>query len=174
MLISESYKQLNQRLHEEDPTYGSSGAKIAKKVAMYCRDLNTVDILDYGCGKKALERALGIQIQNYDPCIPGLDEPPKPADIVVCGDVLEHIEPECLDEVLKDIHRVTKQVAILLIANRPALRSLPDGRNAHLIQEGPEWWLPKLWSHGFRLVEFKDVRKQGHEIAFVVIVDREN
>jgi hypothetical protein len=21
---------------------------------------------------------------------------------------------------------------------------LPDGRNAHLIQEPPEWWLPKL------------------------------
>lgn len=174
MLISEPYRQLNQRMHEEDPCYGSSGQKMARRVAMACRDLNTADILDYGCGKRGLEQALGFPIKNYDPCIPGLDKPPVPADVVVCGDVLEHIEPDCLDEVLKDIYRVTRQIAILLIANRPALKALPDGRNAHLIQEGPQWWLAKLWGHGFRILEFKSLRNQGCEIAFVVLVDKES
>ena len=172
MLLSESYRALNAKLHE-DPTYGTSGHKLAREVVNACNAFRTKDLLDYGCGKRGLEAALGFPIQNYDPCIEGLDSPPKPADIVVCGDVLEHIEPECLDAVLADIFRLTKKCALLLIANRPALRALPDGRNAHLIQEGPQWWLPKLWAHGFRLITFRDARNQGHSIAFTVVLDKE-
>jgi len=106
--------------------------------------LNTRDILDYGCGQRTLEQALGFPIRNYDPAIPGLDTPPEPADLVVCTDVLEHIEPECLDDVLDDLRRVTRKVGFFVIANRPAKKILPDGRNAHLIQEGIDWWRPRI------------------------------
>jgi hypothetical protein len=59
-------------------------------------------------------------------------------------DVLEHIEPDCLDDVLDDLKRVTKGIGFFTVACGPAAKVLPDGRNAHLIQEPPEWWLPKL------------------------------
>ena len=82
--------------------------------------------------------------QDYDPAIPGKDAPPGPADLVVCTDVLEHVEPEHLDAVLDDLQRLAKKSLFLLIATRPASKALPDGRNAHLTIEPPKWWIPKL------------------------------
>jgi 2-polyprenyl-3-methyl-5-hydroxy-6-metoxy-1,4-benzoquinol methylase len=118
-----------------------------------CDEYGTKDVLDYGCGKRTLETALGFEIANYDPCIPGLDSPPKAHDIVVCTDVLEHIEPECLDAVLSDIRRCTKRVAFLLIATRPAKKFLADGRNAHLIQKDEKWWSERLAQAGFEITK---------------------
>lgn len=142
-LISETYRELNRKLHELS-YYGVSGRLYADRVKDLSRRLQTTDILDYGCGKRTLEATLGFPIKNYDPCIAGLDSQPQPADIVACIDVLEHIEPDHLDNVLDDLKRVTKQVAFLYVATRPAKKFLPDGRNAHLIQESVWWWLPKL------------------------------
>ncbi|HEX7560392.1 MAG TPA: methyltransferase domain-containing protein [Usitatibacter sp.] len=143
MKITPQYRELNRTLHF-GAFYGISGAHWAKSVASICKTIGSRDVLDYGCGQRTLEKALGFPIRNYDPCIDGLEATPAPADLVVCTDVLEHIEPECLDEVLDDLRRVTRRFGFLVIASRPALKNLPDGRNAHLIQEGEEWWLPKI------------------------------
>lgn len=170
--ITEEYREINRKLHK-DPVYGSSGHVLAKDVLIACKQYQTLDVLDYGCGKRGLEGALGFSIQNYDPCIEGFDAPPQPADIVACGDVLEHIEPECLDAVLADLYRLTKKCLVINVATRPARKILPDGRNAHLIQEGPSWWLPKLWGAGFRIITFRDGRNQGVSIAFTAVLDKE-
>jgi hypothetical protein len=143
MKITPEYVDLNRQLHSEG-LYGISGWRWVKTVASICETIQTRDVLDYGCGQRTLEKGLGFAIRNYDPCIEGLDAPPTPADLVVCTDVLEHIEPDCLDEVLDDLRRVTRRFGFFVIATRPALKTLPDGRNAHLIQEGEEWWLPKI------------------------------
>ena len=86
----------------------------------------------------------GLSISVYDPCIEGLDLIPEPADIVVCTDVLEHIEPNCLDNVLDELKRVTKKVIFLAISTRRARKSYSDGQNCHLIVEEQDWWRPKL------------------------------
>lgn len=142
MLITPAYVEQNQQLFKVEPDYGTSGKTWAK----YVRSLapNPRSILDYGCGRRTLEQALGFPIQNYDPCIKGFEDPPDPADMVVCTDVLEHIEPECLDAVLNDLKRVTRKKGFFVIATRRAAKTLADGRNAHLIVQPPEWWLPKL------------------------------
>lgn len=163
MKITPGYLELNRQLHAGG-SYGLGGQRWAETVQNVCRTAGSRDVLDYGCGQRTLEKSLGFPIRNYDPCIAGLDAPPAPADVVVCTDVLEHIEPECLDEVLDDLQRVVRKVAFLVIANRPAKKTLPDGRNAHLIQEGPEWWLPKLRSR-FRVMY---VREMAGEVAIVV------
>lgn len=170
--LTESYRQLNAQLLTEDPSFATSGHRWAKKTAALMQEFNTTDVLDYGCGRRTLEETLGVPIRNYDPCIPGLDTPPEPADIVVCGDVMEHIEPECLQDVLGDLYRLSKIALLVVVATRPALRVLPDGRNAHLIQEKADWWLPKFWATGFRLAKFQDVRNQGHSIAFAAVMDK--
>lgn len=163
MLISEAYKEQNKQLHSTT-NYGAGGYRWASSVAELCGKLGSQDVLDYGCGKKTLERALGFEIRNYDPCIEGLDAAPLPARVVVCTDVLEHIEPDHLDDVLDDLERVVLDYGFFVIANRAAKKTLPDGRNAHLIQEGPRWWLPKLCQR-FEIVQ---VTNLGHE--FVVLV----
>ena len=65
--------------------------------------------------------------------------------MVACIDVLEHIEPAYLTGVLDDLKRLTEGVAFLSIHTGPAVKVLSDGRNAHLIQQPMEWWLPQIW-----------------------------
>jgi hypothetical protein len=89
---------------------------------------------------------------------------PDPADIVACTDVLEHIEPECLEDVLADLRRVTKKMGFFTIATRPAKKFLSDGRNAHLIQQDARWWLEKLWAK-FHVQQFNDL---GGELLVIV------
>lgn len=166
MLISEAYRDLNAKLHDANPQYGVSGARWADEVMALCAQVNSTDILDYGCGKRTLAKQLPIKyvVTNYDPAIPEYSQIPKPHDIVVCTDVLEHIEPEYLDAVLDDIKRVTRKVAFLVVATRPAKKILDDGRNAHLIQQDYRWWLPKLLDR-FELVNFGQM--QGEFLALV-------
>lgn len=145
MLISESYREQNRLLHEGNEGYGTSGAKWADLVRQISSS-GRMAILDYGCGKQTLKAALGpaYRVAGYDPCLPGLDQPPEPHPVVVCSDVLEHIEPECLDAVLADLARVTQELLLVVVHTGPARKTLPDGRNAHLIQEGAAFWLNRL------------------------------
>lgn len=144
-LISDEYRELNRELHARNPHYGVSGVKWAGRVAEIAKWLNASSVLDYGCGKGTLGAAIShLLVMGYDPAIEGLDAVPDPADLVVCGDVLEHVEPECLDAVLDDLVRCTIKGIFLTVATRPAKKTLADGRNAHLIQQSVEWWLPKI------------------------------
>ena len=160
MLISSEYAALNAALHESDPTYGISGHKWAEHVHELAIKSEATTLLDYGCGRgtlrdfllqkhKAAFEVVPYEIIEYDPAIPGKTEKPLRADVVVCGDVLEHVEPVCLYPVLDDLKSIARKAVFLLVATRPARKHLADGRNAHLIIEPSDWWVPKLilrWS----------------------------
>ena len=164
MLISEDYRQQNRTLHETNPNYGTSGRKYVGIVREMSEGLQTADILDYGCGKGTLKEALGFDIREYDPAIPGKDQAPQPADIVVCTDVLEHIEPECIDDLLSDLARLTKRVAFVTVAVVPAKKHLPDGRNAHILLKPVDWWMREFDKHFMWL----SLRNEGHSfIAYL-------
>ena len=133
-------------------------------VADIVRDAGAESILDYGCGKGTFKASFADLktrsiIREYDPAIPGKDAPPASADVVVCTDVLEHIEPECLEAVLDDLRRLTLKIAVLNIATRAAAKVLPDGRNAHLIVEPYTWWLPRLWER-WSIVSFNNLGRE--------------
>lgn len=110
-------------------------------------------VLDYGCGRKmGLTKTLNVKhritYQGYDPGS-GLDElmtAPIPAQLVCCIDVLEHIEPDHLDGVLDHLQKLTEVVGFFTFHTGPAVKTLPDGRNAHLTQQPIEWWLSKMQS----------------------------
>ena len=68
-----------------------------------------------------------------------------------------------LDNVLDDLKRVTIGVGVFTVHTGPAIKFLTDGRNAHLIQQPPSWWLPKFMSR-FDLVPFSRM-SQGFWIA---------
>lgn len=139
--FSPEYAKLQSEFHQQRPDYGISGHKYADNIAQLAKNLNTRDILDYGCGKCTLQKALPFPIQNYDPFILEHAQRPLPADLVVCTDVMEHIEPDYVQNVIQDLHSLTKRAAFFQIATRPASKQLPDGRNAHLIQKDSGWWL---------------------------------
>lgn len=168
-MISDSYKAEQQRLHAANPLYGVASVEFAPKVSHLINVMGISEVLDYGAGKGRLGQSLDVNhpvtVTLYDPGIPGIDEPPEPKDLVCCIDVLEHIEPEYLDAVLDDLKRVTKKVGFFTIHTGPAVKVLSDGRNAHLTQQGPEWWLPKIMER-FDLHAYNRVSQTG----FLVIV----
>lgn len=143
-LISVEYAALNAELHRLKPSYGRSGDRYASVVLTLAARLETRSVLDYGAGKGSLAKALPFPIQEYDPAIPEKSARPQPADLVVCTDVLEHVEPERLPVVLTDLRRVTRQLLFCVVPMGPAQKSLPDGRNAHLIQQHAAWWCTSI------------------------------
>jgi 2-polyprenyl-3-methyl-5-hydroxy-6-metoxy-1,4-benzoquinol methylase len=142
MLITEEYRKQNEQLHD-NPEYGARNAgRWVKPVTDLCREYESFDVLDYGCGKGNLSRSLTkYPVKNYDPAMPEFATPPTPAEIVVCTDVMEHVEPECLAEVIDHLYKLTGRVLLVNIALRPARKTLPDGRNAHLNVQNLEYWI---------------------------------
>ena len=143
-LISNDYRKLNENLHNKNLTYGTSGHKYVEQILSLSNKLKTRDILDYGCGKCTLGNNLPFTIKLYDPAIRCFSGEPESADIVACTDVMEHIEPDLLDNVLQHIQSKTKKIAFFVISTRPAQKTLDDGRNAHLIVENSLFWFSKL------------------------------
>lgn len=165
VLISDEMRKLNQQLHEENPYYGVGGSKYADVVIKIKEEAPQIQsVLDYGCGKGFLQKALPFAIFEYDPAIPGKDEPPRPADLVICTDVLEHIEPDKLKHVLEDLRRVTKDAGFFVIHLGAAKKTYPDGRNAHLIQNPAEWWVAKLKKY----FDVNKATQNGMELHVVV------
>lgn len=156
-LISPAYLETQRTLHATPRGYGAKGHKWASTVAYLQQTFRAESILDYGCGGGGLMTALQYhlrlpaRIEEYDPAIAGKDALPRPADLVICTDVLEHIEPNRLMTVLDHLRSLTQTAAFLVIALDPANKTLSDGRNAHLIQESPEWWSERVRAAGFRL-----------------------
>lgn len=149
MLISDEYRQMQTELHAAG-NYGTAALSLGDKVSALIDGLQINSLLDYGCGSKrsllkVLEVDHDVVYQGYDPAVAGAQKK-SPADLVTCIDVLEHIEPELLDNVLDDLQSLSPGWAFFTIHTGPAAKILSDGRNAHLIQEPPAWWLPKLMS----------------------------
>jgi hypothetical protein len=163
-LISTTYCSMNRQLHHDNLAYGVGGGKHAPHVLKLAAAIKTTAILDYGCGKGYLAKEIPFPIWEYDPAIPSKAESPRPADLVVCTDVLEHIEPDRLPYVLADLRRCVKQVGYFTIHTGPAQKTLPDGRNTHLIQRGEDWWRKRLC----QFFTIGKIIKQGPELLVIV------
>jgi 2-polyprenyl-3-methyl-5-hydroxy-6-metoxy-1,4-benzoquinol methylase len=163
-LISTALRALNARLHRDNLAYGVGGGKHAPAILNLSIALKTTSILDYGCGKGYLAKALPFPIWEYDPAIPGKDACPRPADIVVCTDVLEHVEDGKVQYVLKDISRCLRRVGYLVIHLGPASKTYADGRNTHLTQRGQTWWEGKL----AKFFHVATVIRRGPELHVVI------
>lgn len=133
MKFTETHRLEQERLHM-DPDYGVSGVQYAPLVSQIINRLKVSQLLDYGCGKARLMKHIkadhAVKIQCYDPAIPGFAGDPIPMQMVTCIDVLEHVEPDCLDAVLDDLQRVTEVIGFFSV-------SLVEGQDLR-------WWLDKL------------------------------
>lgn len=160
MLITPTYLEEQKRLHADDPTYACTGHKWAYLVTGIAILEECYSILDYGSGKGTLgiilrnimvgESGRAFWVHEYDPV--GDSHDVRPVNLVTCTDVMEHVEPECLEAVLADLARVTERLLFLVISTKfDKGRTLSDGRNAHLIVNDGPWWQAKFEAKGFKL-----------------------
>ena len=169
-LISKYHLKQNQALHDAPRSYGGSSGKWADRVKNLFYSYYIETVLDYGCGEGCLEKGVfrnwklrggsvptkhGIKWENYDPAIKAKSIIQEGNyDLVVCTDVLEHVEPEKLDNVLKHILSLAGVCVFFVIALNEANKSYPDGRNTHLILESTQWWIDKIKTKtNWRVVE---------------------
>lgn len=155
MLISEQYREEQKALHAKG-NYGTASLEFGGIVSGLVEKTGSQTLLDYGCGSmQNLKTVLDCDVMylGYDPAVPEFSTK-VPSDLVVCIDVLEHIEPELLENVLDDLQKLTKKWAFMTVHTSAAKKTLSDGRNAHLIQQPPAWWLPKFLSR-WELKEFR-------------------
>jgi hypothetical protein len=155
-LFTAQHMKEQRRLHGVR-RYGAASKKWADRVAGLIAERRPVSILDYGAGKGCLGRSLGTALDGrvfveYDPGVKEIAKRPRGKfDMVCCIDVLEHIEPECLGEVLASLRELTAGFAFLTIHTGPSGKFLSDGRNSHLIQRPVGWWLEQLGM--FKVIE---------------------
>lgn len=160
---------MQEELHR-NPNYGVASVFYAPMVADFVRQHRIEALLDYGAGKGRLSEELEwlvswpVDVRRYDPAVPEWSAPAQPCDYVVCVDVLEHIEPALLPNVLNDLARVTAKRGLFTVHTGAAEKILPDGRNAHLIQQPPRWWLPQFMDR-FDLCRFETLPN-----GFIVVV----
>ena len=169
--ITAEYLEEQRRLHH-NPNYGIASFAWGEKVGAILHHLAAQSMTDYGAGKKNLKKALdargigGYAYQAFDPAFPQYGQAVE-ADLVCCIDVLEHVEPHLLDNVLLDLKRITKTVGFFTVHTGPAAKTLSDGRNAHLIQKPATWWLTKLADH-FQIGYVEHYEGLGKGFAVVV------
>ena len=147
-IIDPTYQQQIQTMHAKGKF--SNGAKQFGLVVPFIEQYRPRELIDFGCGKGALIAAIkqqwpDISVAGYDPGNPDFDQlPDRPYDAVISTDAIEHIEPQHLDQTLALIGRTMARCGFFRIACHPAKKNLPDGRNAHLIVQQPEWWRERI------------------------------
>lgn len=183
MSVSNSYLEDLKALHTKK-SFGKGG-KILKVVHELIKERNISSLLDFGCGKGGASQSFreqypDIELYSYDPATSPI-ELPEHVDLVYSSDVLEHVEPELLQETLIDLKNRSTYM-YHLIACHPAKKKLRDGRNAHLIIENPSWWRKELEKAGLNIVyedivEYTARPKKGNSIAvtkYIVITAPKN
>lgn len=162
--ITPEYRDLQKQMFATSERYAKSGHAHASRVfmagAQLLRKYGKCDILDYGCGRESLRTGMegafptipGMKLIGYDPNVDEFSADPAPAELVYCGDVMEHVEPQCVDAVLRRIAGLSKHLAMFVISTRKAFKNLPDGRNAHICHHDKDWWMSFLGKY-FVVVE---------------------
>lgn len=159
--MSKKYLELNTEMHNKENYGASSHRKIPfvqqKLFDRYKGKISSV--LDYGCGKGNLVREFnkaGLPTLGYDPAVPEFSKYPKGLafDATICLDVMEHIEPKYVNNVLEDIYNLTTKYALFFIVSDKDTKLLPDGSNPHrMAGKSQKWWRKKLENTGFTIVE---------------------
>ncbi len=116
-------------------------------------------ILDYGAGKgrgylqkdlqltdslkvESIQAYWGVaEVRCYDPGYEPFSElPVGQFDGVICTDVLEHITEPDVPWVIEEMFAYARKFVYANVACFPAVKLLPDGRNAHCTLHPPDWW----------------------------------
>ena len=161
--ISEDWRDANAGLHDRNIKYGSSGYSWAVEIYKLVLQFSATSILDYGCGKgsiyKALWRYVDV-IHCYDPAVTKYCYGRVLSDIVVCTDVMEHVEPQFTTIVLADLKKLCGKVLFVNVSTGISDKAIDECRNAHANIQPASYWLSAFKKAGFRLANIHDEPKR--------------
>ena len=147
-------------------------------------DYRFTSLLDYGCGsgtKKIWRDSARIvpTLHTYYPYDPYSTEDdirtaPKPGrrfDLVSCTDVLEHVLPEDIDDLLQDLLIHCQKMLYVTICLTPAGKQICDanGKTAydqslHTLVKPKAWWLKRI-ANAERAVK----KKQNRTVSIKIV-----
>lgn len=176
-LITDDYRAQCEEMHRAMEDWGNRRSAWIPIILNFANACRPRSILDYGCGKGWLAKDLRADghkdVREYDPAIPQKSKMPVPADLVICNDVLEHVEPELVENVLIHLHSLIHSVGFFNIVLHEARRQqLPDGTNPHKSIHDAEWWLNHL--SAFWDIEILKGRGFDRELTVAVYPYRED
>lgn len=139
--------QLYRDMHAKGLFLGTTWERHLPRFLKFVGDPAVSPIVDYGCGPNGgLAQALGDKVISYDPYVTQYAADPWPQNpraLFTC-DVLEHMT---IGQLRWFVRKVSKQPQIekiyVSLSTRSANKIMPNGMNAHLTVQPPDWW------HGF-------------------------
>ena len=174
-----NYESLEEatKYHKQNPTHwiGESLGEYKYQIWDVIKRNNVKTVLDYGCGKAHFHKLLfnnrrtpgapNINITGYDPAyLPFSNRPKEKFDLVLCIDVMEHVQEDQIDNVLKDIFSFSDKI-FFTITCYEATQTLLNGKNAHYTIKEPDWWKEKLKPYNGKYTSIFQTRpKRGGKI----------
>ncbi len=164
--------ELLKQMHDEDFFPGQRLKHHVSAVRELIKLSEAKTMLDYGAGKamgydpapgEADDSCLrqsahwpGVIVRCYDPGVPAF------ADIgegrhggVISTDVVEHLSPFDVPWVLDEMFSKATGFVFVIAACYPAIKTLPDGRNAHTTIQSLAWWRDQMALTGYRYPNVK-------------------
>jgi len=158
---------LYQQMHDENYFPGTRLKPHIEPVRKLLDKTGATRLLDYGSGKAEGYQRLegkaddspwressqwpGILVRCYDPGVAefsaiGDDQ----MDGVISTDVVEHLAPFDVTWVLDEMFARADKFVFVVAACYPAIKTLPDGRNAHTTIQSAAWWRDQMMIVGHR------------------------
>lgn len=171
-MIRQEYIDQLKKTREGNPIWGSSAVRNAgPEIVRYLNKHPTiVSVLDFGCGTGMLGNYVRQHVTRdlcwyeYDPSVPGKDTIPTQDlfDLIITVDVMEHVEPQSVQETLQWIAEHSTRQFHHIDCN-DTNHVLPDGRDVHLTIHAPSWWQSELDRQGWKIMysAFISQRKRG-------------
>ncbi|APE27887.1 glycosyltransferase family 29 protein [Aurantiacibacter gangjinensis] len=145
--MAEENQNLYTSLHKVSDSFGRTSARLVPFIEPIIADRTPESLLDFGCGKGMLGKALreaGHDIELFDPYVPEFSNPPtRKLGLALCTDVMEHVPEEQVDDVLAQVRSYADD-ALFVISLTFADHILANGDNAHCTVRSAEWWQAKI------------------------------
>lgn len=156
-VLIEQYRQM----HEENYFPGQRLKHHVSAVRELVAGTGARTLLDYGSGKaegyrriegepadspwRTIDAWPGVRVRCFDPGVPAFSQlPEEPCDGVISTDVVEHLAPFDVPWVLAEMFQHARRFVFVIASCMPAIKLLPDGRNAHTTIEPPDWWRDEM------------------------------
>jgi hypothetical protein len=158
---------LYQQMHDEDYFPGTRLKHHVEPVSALLAETGATIMLDYGSGKaegyqrvegegdlspwRQSDKWPGVTVRCYDPGVSHFAEiSDDKVGGVISTDVVEHLAPLDVAWVLDQMFARADSFVFVVAACYPAIKSLPDGRNAHTTVQTAEWWRDQMTIVGHR------------------------
>jgi hypothetical protein len=165
-LISLHHQLQYQHHYAANPLKGNPRPNAwLNRIEDVARLIDAKSIIDYGCGvARGLSSYCVWPVADYDPGVPGLEQVPERADLVVSIHMLEHVEHDRIEAVIDHLLSLAIKAALIVVSCEHSTKVLPDGTPWHTCVHDYRWWELRL---GGQIQE--TIKAPGKEYATLLL-----